>query len=318
MTIQKVLDEATILKAETVALKTENITLVNAQKQSIHVLSEGLSIYTAIAKTSLNSCFSNISSVLSELTVSSTYTDTSYCTINMFWANVTEKTKVNLITVREVIKKEIYKQQGKENWRCITVMRNIKNHNHIWIMSKDVQKTKIIKKAAEKIIMSGSRVLRDQLYLIKVDNVYKDNVLSAEGLLLLRIIESLRKKNEASVAKMTWINRKNNSKVYRFMIVYLHRDSDVNRLLQEDYFHVNDKLKFINVFERCSKPDQCYNCQSINHKTYNCKKTAVCVRCVTKEHNHNNCNATLKCVPCDGPHESYSKNCWVLYSFCNE
>jgi len=161
MTIQKLLDKATTLKAETAALKAENTALANAQKWSIHVFSEGSSIYTAIAKTSLNSCFSNILPVLSELTVSSTYTDTSYCIIDMFWANMTEKLKANPVTVREVIEKEIHKQQDKENWRCIAVMRNIKNHNCIWIMGRDVQETKVIKKVTEKVIVNDLRMLRD-------------------------------------------------------------------------------------------------------------------------------------------------------------
>lgn len=82
MTIQKLLDKATILKAETVTLKTENIILVNVQKWSIHVLLRESSIYAAIVKTSLNSYFSNILSVLLELIISSIYTDTSYCTID--------------------------------------------------------------------------------------------------------------------------------------------------------------------------------------------------------------------------------------------
>ena len=170
----------------------------------------------------------------------------------------------------------------------------------------------------EKVTVSDLRVFRDQLYLIKVNNVCKDSVFFTEKLLLSGIIESLRKKNEISVTKMTWISRNNNSKVYEFIIVYLHRGSNVNRLLQKDYFYVNDESEFIIVFERCSRPDQCYNCQSMNHKTYNCKKVTVYARCITEEHNHNNCNVTSKCVSCDGPHKSYSKNCQVLYSSCNK
>ena len=130
-TIQKLLDEATILKAETAALKAENTALANAQKRSIHVPSRGSPTYAAIAKTPLNSHPSNISPVSSGLTIPSTYTDTPYCTINTSRANVAEKTKANPATVREAIEKEIHKQQGKENWRCIAVTRDIKNHDRI-------------------------------------------------------------------------------------------------------------------------------------------------------------------------------------------
>ncbi len=320
-TIQKLLDEATILKAETAALKAENAALANAQKRSIHIPSGGSPTYAAIAKTPPNSRPSNISPVSSGLTVPSTYTDTPYCTIDTSRANAAEKSKANPATVREAIEKEIRKQQGKENWRCIAVMRDVKNHNCIQITGRDVQETKMIKEVAEKVIVGGSRVLRDQLYPIKVDNAHRDGVLSAEGLLLPGIIESLGKENEASVAKVAWISRKNNGKVYGSMIVYLHRGSDANRLLQEGYFHVNDESRSTNVFERRPRPDQCYNCQGMNimnHKAYNCKKVAICVRCTTEGHNHMDCNATPKCVPCGGPHESYSKSCRVLYPSCNE
>jgi len=220
--------------------------------------------------------------------------------------------------VRKAIEKEIRKQQGKENWRCIAVTRDVKNHDRIRITGRDVQETKVIKEAAEKVIVGGSRVLRDQLYPIKVDNARRDGVLSAEGLLLPGIIESLGKENEASVAKVAWISRKDNGKAYGSMIVYLHRGSDANRLLQEGYFHINGELGFTNILERRPRPDQCYKCQGMNHKAYNCKKAAICARCATEGHNHNNCNATPKCVPCGGPHESYSKNCRVLYPSHNE
>ncbi len=109
--------------------------------------------------------------------------------------------------------------------------RDIKNHNYIQIIGRDVQKTKMIKEVIKKIIISDLKVLRDQLYFIKVNNIYRDDVLSIKKLLLLEIIESLKKKNEILVTKMIWINRKNNDKVYSFIIIYLHRGSDVNRLL---------------------------------------------------------------------------------------
>jgi len=55
----------------------------------------------------------------------------------------------------------------------------------------------------KKIIVSDLRVFRNQLYLIKINNVYKDDILFTEKLLLSEIIESLRKKNEVLMIKMT-------------------------------------------------------------------------------------------------------------------
>jgi len=83
------------------------------------------------------------------------------------------------------------------------VTRDIKNHNYIQIIGRDVQKTKMIKEVIKKIIISDLKVLRDQLYFIKVNNIYRDDVFSIKKLLLLEIIESLKKKNEILVTKMT-------------------------------------------------------------------------------------------------------------------
>ncbi len=69
-------------------------------------------------------------------------------------------------------------------------------------MSRNVQETKIIKKVTEKIIISDLKVFRDQLYFIKVDNMYRDDVLFTEKLLLSEIIKLLKKKNGILVTKM--------------------------------------------------------------------------------------------------------------------
>jgi len=69
-------------------------------------------------------------------------------------------------------------------------------------MNRDVQEIKMIKKVTEKIIINDLRILRDQLYFIKVNNAYKDDVLFTEKLLLSEIIKLLRKKNEVLMTKM--------------------------------------------------------------------------------------------------------------------
>ena len=312
-TIQILLEKTTNLEAEVAVLKAENTALTNVQKRSIQVPSGGSPTYAAIARTPPNSYPSNISPISSGVTVPSRYTDTPYCTIDTSRASVIEKAKTNPATIREAIEKEIRNQQGKESWRCIAVTRDVKNHDRIRITGRDAQEIKTIKEAADKVVAGGSRVLRDQLYPIKVDNARRDGVLAPKGSLLPDIIESLGKENDTPIAKVAWISKKDNGKAYGSMIIYLHRGSDANRLLQEGYFHINGESGFTNVFEKRPKPDQCYNCQGMNHKAYNCKKTAVCARCAVEGHHHDSCNAPPKCIPCGGPHESYSRNCRVLY-----
>jgi hypothetical protein len=310
-TIQTLLEDIASLKAE-------NIALANAQKRSIQVPSGGSPTYAAIARTPPNSYPSNLSPISSGITAPSRNTDTPYCTIDMSRASAEEKTKTNPAVVREAIEKEVRNQQGKEGWRCIAVTRDVKNHDRIRITGRDAQEIKVIKEAADKVVAAGSRVLRDQLYPIKVDNARKDGILNTDGSMLPGITESLGKENEASVAKVAWISKRDNGKAYGSMIVYLHRGSDANRLLQEGYFHINGESGFTNVFERRPKPDQCYNCQGMNHKAYSCKKAAVCARCAVEGHHYSTCTAEPRCVPCGGPHESYSRNCRVLYPSRNE
>jgi len=69
-------------------------------------------------------------------------------------------------------------------------------------MNRDVQEIKMIKKVTEKIIINDLRMFRDQLYLIKINNAHKNDVLFIEKLLLSEIIKLLRKKNEILVTKM--------------------------------------------------------------------------------------------------------------------
>lgn len=247
----------------------------------------------------------------------SQYTDTAYCTIDVSHTEAGINAITNPASIRETIQKEVRNQQGKEEWKCIAVTRDIKNSNRIRITGRDQQELQMIKDAAGKIIPKGARVLKDQLYPIKVDNARKDGILAEDGSLLAGITESLGKENEASVAKVAWISRKNN-KAYGSMVVYLHKGSDANRLLTEGYFHVQGESGFTNVFEKRPRPDQCYKCQRMHHKAYNCKNAVACARCAGEGHRHDTCTAEPKCIPCGGSHESYSKSCRVLYPSRND
>ena len=94
-----------------------------------------------------------------------------------------------------------------------------------------MEEIKTIKEAANKVVTGGTRVLRDQLYPIKVDNARTDGVLVVDRSLLPVISELLGKENNASVAKVAWISKKDNGKAYRSIVVYLYRGSNANRLL---------------------------------------------------------------------------------------
>ena len=162
--------------------------------------------------------------------------------------------------------------------------------------------------------MKGSRILRDHLYPVKVDNVCRTGVLDQTGAVLSDAYERLGKENEVSIAKISWLSWKDSGKASGSMVIYVNRGSEATKLLQEQYFDVNGESAYTRIHERRSGPTQCYNCQEIGHKAYSCKKSKICGKCAKEGHHHKECNAEIpRCVPCGGPHESFSQNCRITH-----
>ncbi|KAH8194651.1 hypothetical protein TruAng_011185 [Truncatella angustata] len=62
--------------------------------------------------------------------------------------------------------------------------------------------------AAEKIVNDGARVLRNELYPIKVDSVNLTAVLDENGTIRHRAAEAFGQENETTVAKIAWLSKK--------------------------------------------------------------------------------------------------------------
>ena len=166
----------------------------------------------------------------------------------------------------------------------------------------------------QRALPSEFRVLQDQLFPIKVDNANRAAILDQEGQLLPGMAEALGKENEVTVAKISWLSKKDTGKAYGSMVIYVTKRAEAEKLLNEQYFHIAGESAFTRIFEPRHNLHQCYNCQEIGHKAYSCSKPQTCAKCAQKRHHHANCQSTIpKCVPCGGPHESYSRNCRVLH-----
>jgi hypothetical protein len=83
-----------------------------------------------------------------------------------------------------------------------------------------------VKEVAKKVVAEGARVLRDQLYPVKVDNANRSTVLDAQGKVLPGAAEMLGKENEVNIAKIGWLNRKDEGKLYGSMVVYVTNGND--------------------------------------------------------------------------------------------
>jgi hypothetical protein len=110
---------------------------------------------------------------------------------------------------------------------------------------------------------------------VKVDNANRSAVLDAQGKVLPRAAEVLGKENEVNIAKVAWLSRRDEEKLYGSMVVYVTKGSDAARLLQDQYFHLAGESAYTSIFEPRFGPKQCYKCQELGHKAFSCTKPRV-------------------------------------------
>jgi hypothetical protein len=275
--------------------------------------------YADVARTPPTSQPSNIRTLSLFNTTPTTFTDTLYCTIDTSNEVDNGDDRMSAGPIRAAVEKEIRTMENHANWRCRAVTVDPKNTNRIRIACRNEAEHQLVKKVAVATIGAGARVLRDELYPIKVDSVKKAAVLDEKGEIRAGAAAAFGEENEITVAKINWLSNKEGPKAYGSMVVYLTKGSDARRLLADGYFHAGGESGTTSIFERRPRPTQCYNCQEIGHKAFQCSNTQKCAKCAKEGHHHSICNETvLKCVPCGGPHESYSKNCRKLYPVQHE
>ncbi|KAK6810408.1 hypothetical protein RU639_013833, partial [Aspergillus parasiticus] len=229
--------------------------------------------YADVARTPPTSQPSNIRTLSSFNTTPTTLTDTLYCTIDTSKMADNENDRASAGPVRAAVENEIRAMENHTNWRCRAVTVDPKNTNRIRIACRDEAEHQLVKKAAEATIGAGARVLRDDLYPIKVDSVRKTAVLDENNEVRVGAAAAFSEENEATVAKIAWLSRKESAKAYGSMVVYLTKGTDARRLLAEGFFHAGGESGVTSAFEHRPRPTQCYNCQEIGHKAFQCNNT---------------------------------------------
>ena len=225
----------------------------------------------------------------------------------------TENGRLSAGAVRAAVEKEMRTMENQENWRCRAVTVDHATQSRIRIACRDEDEHQLVKRAAEKI-GAGSRVLRDELYPVKIDNVKRTAVLDEKDEIRAGAAEAFGEENGTTVAKIAWLSKRDVPKAYGSMVVYVTKKSDARRLIAEGFFHAGGESGTTSAFEQRPRPGQCYNCQELGHKAYQCRKAQRCGRCAKDGHHHKSCSeVVLKCVLCGGPHESFSRNCRMLY-----
>lgn len=206
------------------------------------------------------------------------------------------------------------KEEGGSGWRCVAVTRDPRNADRIRITCRDEDELARFKGVAERAKASGARVLRDQWYPVKVDSACRTAVLDENSELRVGVTAMLEKEDEVKIAKVSWLSRKDSPKAYGSMVVYVTKRADAVRLLDGQYFTVDGESVFTQVFEPRRGPMQGFKCLGLGHQALSCARPRVCSRCAQSNHRHNECQAdSPKCAVCSGPHESFSRQCRVLY-----
>jgi hypothetical protein len=300
-------------------IQAEITAAIQMQLANIQLSPSASPSYANVARTPPISHPSNLSLGTSGAITSSSLTDTLYCTIDTSRVGKENEEETQPGVIRAAIEKEIRSDEDMATWRCAAVTKDMRNTTRIRVACRSEEELQRVKEASEKALVTGTRVLRDQLYPVKVDNANRKAVLESDGSIRTDAAERLGKENEVRISKIAWISRKDNGKDYGSMIIYVNKGSEAARLLRGQYFHLDGESAFTRVCEPRTGPIQCYNCQAMGHKAFQCRKSQVCGKCAKEGHHHSRCLDEIpKCVPCGGPHESYSKSCRITHPIRHE
>ncbi|KAJ5471279.1 hypothetical protein N7530_008636 [Penicillium desertorum] len=205
--------------------------------------------YADVARTPPTSYPSNIRTLPSSNTTPTTFTDTLYCTIDTSKMANNENEKMSAGPIRAAVETEIRRMDEHTQWRCRAVTVDPKNNHRIRIACRDEAEHQLVKKVAETKIGVGARVLRDELYPIKVDSVNRAAVLDEKDEIRTGAAAAFSEENEVTVAKIAWLSRKESAKAYGSMVVYLTRGTDARRLLADGFFHAGGESGVTSTFE---------------------------------------------------------------------
>uniref|UniRef100_A0A093V5P3 Uncharacterized protein n=1 Tax=Talaromyces marneffei PM1 TaxID=1077442 RepID=A0A093V5P3_TALMA len=178
-----------------------------------------------------------------------TLVNTLFCTIDTSRVGEQDKAKTQIANIRQQIEKEMRGNKETENWRCAAMIKDPKTADRIKVVCRHEDEMQQIKEAAQKIEIPGIRILRNQLYPVKIDNANRTAVLDADGNILSGTAEILGKENNVSIAKISWLSKKDSNKAYRSMVIYVTKATEARRLIEGNYFDIAGESAYTRVFE---------------------------------------------------------------------
>ncbi|KAH8695165.1 hypothetical protein BGW36DRAFT_398467 [Talaromyces proteolyticus] len=95
-------------------------------------------------------------------------------------------------------------------------------------LEKTHHELKAVKDVLGKQETPMKEVLKNQLYLVKIDNTNRTAVIDMDENILLGVTQVLRKENRVDIAKIYWLSKKDVNKAYGSMVVYTTKEATRN------------------------------------------------------------------------------------------
>jgi hypothetical protein len=119
--------------------------------------------------------------------------DVPYCMIDVLRLGEDEARRL-AGTIRAMVETEVCAKLDDPTWRYRAVTKDLKNPYRFRITCRDESEHEIVKRIAETKLTPGARVLRGDLYPIRVDNVSRTAVLDERN--EIRIVWSYGNRQE--------------------------------------------------------------------------------------------------------------------------
>ncbi|EAQ85226.1 hypothetical protein CHGG_09240 [Chaetomium globosum CBS 148.51] len=189
--------------------------------------------YAEVARTPPSSQPSGVRTLSSRNTTPSSFTDTLFCTIDTSRVEEKEKGNVQVADIRKAIETEARAQESMGDWRCAAVVKEARNPDRVRVICRDEGEVQLVKEAAVKISVPG----------VRRSSMRTGNILPGAA-------EALGTENDVNIAKIAWLSRKDTSKAYGSMVVYVTKGSEARRLLDGRYFHLVGECRLHDRFSR--------------------------------------------------------------------
>ncbi|KAM3449682.1 hypothetical protein NHJ6243_009943, partial [Beauveria neobassiana] len=239
--------------------------------------------YADIARTPPESHPSNVMTISTSRTASTSSGETIYCTIDIQDIEDSVNERVSAKTIRTILETEMRAKPHNGAWRCRAVTEDRSNPQRMRVVCRNESEQDMVKKTIEEKL-PAARILDDGYHRIRVDGVPRTVMLDEEGNDLPEVAAILSTANDTEVAKASWLSDRQ-LKNYGSILVELKKASEARRFLDEGFFYVGDVSATTAAFKHRPRPKQCYNCQELTgHRAADSKQYHDAIRQQKRSH----------------------------------